>query len=149
MLKSGGPPCLSPHVQRRINGLRAWAATPRGGDPEWPEWARGDQRYKDGIGDLLGRWATGCLERRELARCGGSVYAALWKAGLGGGGGGARETVAMMVPRSRARRWFPALGEEWGFARYVTSFQLQHGVPRRQDSLRRDVARRRAPVAGR
>ena len=116
-----GPPCLSPHVQRRIDGLRAWAAVPGDGHPEWPEWARGDQRYNGRIGDLLARWAAGDLSKRELARSGGGIYAALWRAGLGGGGG-SQETVAAMIARAKARRWFPASGDEWGFARYVTGF---------------------------
>ena len=116
-----GPPCLSPYVQRFIGGLRVWAATPGDGHPDWPEWARGDQRCKDRIGDLLARWAAGGLEKRELARCGGTVYATLWRAGLEGGGG-SRETVATMVSRSRARRWFPASGDEWGFEGYITDF---------------------------
>ena len=49
------------------------------------------------------------------------LYAALWRSGLGGSGG-ARETVAMMISRSQARRRFPAQGDEWGFARCATSF---------------------------
>ena len=116
-----GPPCLSPHVQRRIDGLRAWAAVPGDGHLEWPERARGDQRCKERIGDLLARWAAGDLSRRELARSGGDIYAALWRTGLGGGGG-SQETVAAMVGRAKARGWFPAAGDEWGFARYVTGF---------------------------
>ena len=117
-----GPPlCFSPHVQRRIDGVRAWAAAPGDGHPEWPEWARGDQRYKDRIGSLLAKWAAGDLSRKELARSGGDIYAALWRAGLGGGGG-AQDTVTAMVARAKARRWFPASGDEWGFARYVTGF---------------------------
>ena len=116
-----GPPCLSPHVRRRIDELRDWAAVPGDGCPEWPEWARGDQRYKDRIACLLAKWHAGELGKRELARSGGAIYAALWRAGLGGGGG-SRETVGAMVARARARRWFPASGDEWGFARYVTSF---------------------------
>ena len=28
----------------------------------------------------------------------------------------------MMISRSKAKRWFPAQGDEWGFARYTTSF---------------------------
>ena len=52
----------------------AWAAVPGDGGPEWPEWARGDQQHKDRIGDLLGRWTAGTFEKRELARCGGSIY---------------------------------------------------------------------------
>ena len=102
-------------------GLRAWAAVPGDGHPEWPDWARGDQRCKGRIGDLLARWAAGDLSRRELARSGGDIYAALWRAGLGGGGG-SQETVAAMVGRAKARRWFPATRDEWGFARYVTGF---------------------------
>ena len=124
-----GPPCLSPHVQRRIDGLRAWA-TPRGdGHPEWPEWARGDQCYKDRIGSLLAKWAAGDLSRKELARSGGDIYAALWGAGLGGGGG-AQDTITAMVARAKARRWFPASGDEWGFARYVTGFNTVFHVSR-------------------
>ena len=34
----------------------------------------------------------------------------------------------MMVSRSRARRWFPAQGDEWGFARYVTSFNMVFNI---------------------
>ena len=116
-----GPPCLSPHVRRRIDKLRDWAAVPGDGCPEWPEWARGDQRYKHRIACLLTKWNAGELGKRELARSGGDIYAALWRAGLGGGGG-TQERVAAMVARAKARRWFPASGDEWGFARYVTSF---------------------------
>ena len=111
-----------------------------------PGLARGDQRYKDRIGDLLTRWVAGGFEKRELAHCGGTIYAALRGAGLGGGGG-SQETIATMLSRSRARMWFPVSGDEWGFARYVRH-GLQHRGPCRQDSLRRNVAWRRAPFAG-
>ena len=71
-----------------------------------------------GLGASWGRrWTAGTFEKRELARCGGTIYAALCWAGLGGSGG-ARETVAMMISRSKARGSFPAQGDEWGFARY-------------------------------
>ena len=116
-----GPPCLTPHVRKRIEDLRAWAAVPGDGPPEWPEWARGDQRVKDRVGELLRKWNAGNLGRAELARSGGDIYAALWRAGLGGGGG-SRRTVSAMVDKARARRWFPTSGDEWGFARYASSF---------------------------
>ena len=98
-----GPPCLSPYVRQRIDKLRDWAAAPGDGCPEWPGWARGGQRYKDRITSLLARWNDGELGKRELARSGGDIYAALWRAGLGGGGSTQR-TVAAMVARAKARR---------------------------------------------
>ena len=61
-----GPPCFVPRVQQRIDGLRAWATVPGDGDPEWPEWARGDQQYEDRIGGFLGPE----VDRRDLREAG-------------------------------------------------------------------------------
>ena len=139
-----GPLCLSPHVQRLVDGLRAWAAAPGDGCPEWPELARGDQRCKDRTADLLAKWAAGNLSRKELTRSSGDIYAALWRARLGGRSD--RDTVAAMVASAKARRWFPASGDEWGFARYATGFNVVFHVSKIL-SVRWNGARGRAPVA--